>query len=122
MSMSKNLALIGVCIMAVTLAQLLLKVGMNRTGPVEQFDLATFTRVLRDAYVGLAIVAYGACGFIWMAVLSRVPLNFASPLLTLSTVTVAVISTLVLNEPFTWSRFIGTLLTAGGAWLIIRSY
>ncbi len=120
--MHRNLALIGVCILVGAAAQLLLKAGMNRHGPINHLDLATLVSVFTNPRVVLAIVAYGVSSFTWIIVLSRVPLNLAYPLLTLSTVTVAIAATPVLKEPFTWHRFVGTLLTAGGAWLIVRSY
>lgn len=122
MPMPRNLLLLGVCIVVTAAAQLLLKAGMNRHGPINHLDLTTLVSVFTNVQVVLAIVAYGISSLTWMVVLSRVPLNIASPLLTLSTITVALAATPLLQEPFTWQRFAGTLLTAGGAWLIVRSY
>jgi len=119
--MTKTLTLIGICVAGAILAQMFLKLGLNRHGPIESFSLTTMIRLSRDPLILAAVAFYSATGILWIGALSRVDLSFAYPLLTLSVAGVALVSSVALNEPMNLSRAIGTLLAIAGAWLVLRS-
>lgn len=119
--MTKTLMLLGICVLSGIFAQLLLKMGLNRAGAVEAVSLAALLGVLRQPLVVAGVAFYFISGVSWIVALSRVDLNFAYPLLTLSVVGVAWASTVFLGEPLTTRRLVGTLVTVLGAWLVVRS-
>jgi len=49
--MTKTLTLIGICVAGAILAQMFLKLGLNRHGPIESFSLTTMIRLSRDPLI-----------------------------------------------------------------------
>ncbi len=120
MSTARILVLIAVCF-SVT-GELLLKSGMNRVGVL---SLQNFGPMLQrmigtwQLYVGLGSIATGAV--FWLGAISRADLSWAYPMLATGYILVLAFSTLVLREPLSAARIIGTLLIALGAVLVTRS-
>jgi drug/metabolite transporter (DMT)-like permease len=57
----------------------------------------------------------------WLAVLSRVNLSWAYPMLSLGYILVLLFSALVLREPVSALRWIGALVVVVGVFLITRT-
>jgi small multidrug resistance pump len=67
----------------------------------------------------LGLVLYGVAFLLYAAVLVRLPLNVAHPVLTSGAVaTVALLSVLIFREPFYWTTVLGILLVIAGVALI----
>lgn len=76
------------------------------------------------AYLDPWIVSGFAAAFLasvtWSVALTRFQLSYAYPFTSLSFVLVFILSMLIFNEPFTWSRFIGIALICAGVIVIAR--
>lgn len=115
--------LLVVCAVCLTVTgELFLKSGMNRVGIVAIDRLAA--SVLRAAatpqiWIGFLFVFAGA--MLWLTALSRAPLSWAYPILSLGYVIVLLFSKIVLGESVPLMRWAGTLIIIGGVWLVFRS-
>ncbi len=104
--------------------ELLLKYGVNRVG-VLSLNPSELPTVLLQVFSTPAIV--GGFGLIftgslfWLAVISRVPLSFAYPLLSSSYILVVFASWLLLGESLTAYRIVGVLIICTGVAVIYRS-
>ena len=108
--------------------ELLLKQGMNRFR--EQFgvlDLSlatlvpTLVRVFTQPAVLLGFIFVFGASIFWLAVLSRVHLSFAYPLLAFGYVVTALLARLLLNEPISATRWTGILVICLGVVLVART-
>ncbi|WP_127959397.1 4-amino-4-deoxy-L-arabinose-phosphoundecaprenol flippase subunit ArnF [Serratia microhaemolytica] len=118
--------LAGASVLLVTLAQLLMKWGMQALPPLPRLP-ANWS--LFSAYplpltgVMLGMLAYAVSMLCWFFALRRLPLHRAYPLLSLSYVLVylAAVTLPVFAEPLTILKTLGTLLILAGVWLIHRA-
>ena len=108
--------------------ELLLKQGMNRFR--EQFgvlDLSlatlipTLVRVFTQPAVLLGFIFVFGASIFWLAVLSRVHLSFAYPLLAFGYVVTALLARLLFNEPISATRWTGILVICLGVVLVART-
>lgn len=76
---------------------------------------------LKNPYVLFGLFAYTLAAGTWIAVLSRVDVSFAYPMLSLGYVAILILSGLFLNESMTFIRISGTVLIVAGIVLIFRS-
>lgn len=115
------LALLSI-IMSAT-AQVLLKIGM--TSNAVQQSLGDPTSVLLSSLVtwqvlvGLAL--YGAGALVWLFVLARVDVSAAYPFVGLGIAITAFAGVLLLNEPLSMVRVLGTGLVVAGVLLVGKS-
>lgn len=106
-------------------AQIMLKAGMMRVGPVAlsggrpPLEMAWIIGAQFWVLAGLITFAISMCCH--LLVLSRVDLSFAYPFLSLAYVIVAVYSLLIFGEPFSALRFGGYGLIVLGTVLIAFS-
>lgn len=109
-----GIAALACSILASALAQLLLKTGVSLSAGALHPGGPGFWLVV----AGLG--AYGISLLAWLAVLARVPLSFAYPLLSLSYVLVYIgaVASPQLSEAVTPLRVTGVLLVACGAALV----
>lgn len=115
------LILLGAICLTVT-GELFLKTGMNRVGTVGiQGLLQSLGRVIGtpQIWVGFFFVFSGA--LVWLVVLSRVPLSWAYPMLSLGYILVLFFSSVALGEHVSPARWVGTLIVIAGVWLVYRS-
>ena len=99
--------------------QLSLKKGMLLSGPTNiGIDVikAAFT-----PYVSFGLVLYATAMVLWLAVLSRVELSFAYPMLSLGYVFVIFASWLIFNEQVSTLRVAGILFICIGVAMMGRS-
>jgi len=116
------LLLVAVCF-SVT-GELLLKSGMNKVGvlSLQPHQIASslwraFTNPLVLAGFALVFIA----SIFWLAVLSRAPLSWAYPLLSVSYVLGVMFSWAVLGETVSLSRLAGVIIIVIGVFLVYRS-
>jgi drug/metabolite transporter (DMT)-like permease len=115
------LALFALLLLWDTTAQLFFKLGANALGefPMDSFaavvhytgQLATNGNVLLGA--GSLLLAF----FTWLVIIAQIDLSKAHPISSLVYGTVALASTLILQEPFTLRQGLGVLLIMIGAYI-----
>jgi drug/metabolite transporter (DMT)-like permease len=57
----------------------------------------------------------------WLKLLEVADLSFAKPITSLSYVTVAITSVLVLNESMHWLQIVGIVIVVAGVWLVSKT-
>lgn len=118
---SFSLVFLGVTLNAV--AQLMLKLGTNRTGTLE-FSLAaaasTGVRILSQWPFIVGFALYGISVVVWIAALTRVPVTIAYPMLSLGYVINAVLASRFLGESLSTTGWLGIALIGMGVWLLAR--
>ncbi len=100
-----------------TTGELLFKIGMNRIGSFEFSTRAirqVLPRILFNPLIILGFFGFGLGAVFWLAVLSRVPLSLAYPILALSYFVVVVEARLFLRERVTWKRMLGVAIIVVG--------
>lgn len=124
-SLSSSLPLILFSVLLGVGGQLTLKIGMMQVGRIDADALARpidiATRVLLTPMVvgGLALYVLGAA--VWLAVLSRVPLSLAYPVLALSYVITPVVAWMALGEVVPPARWIGLATICLGVIMVSRT-
>jgi drug/metabolite transporter (DMT)-like permease len=113
------LALFSVSLSAA--AQVLMKLGMSQAkfhGPSDLPLVQAALKTAFDPYVIAGLACYGISAMVWLAVLSRMPLSLAYPLVALAIVMVMVVSAAFLGEPMPIGRIAGSVLVVCGVALI----
>lgn len=115
------LILLGVCLNA--LAQLLLKEGMSRIGYFA-FSLPNLLpiswQVITNPFVFMGLSCYVLSVVIWLLVLSRVPVSYAYPMLSLGYIINAIAAHYWFQEEINLSKIIGILVIIAGVYLLSR--
>lgn len=104
--------------------EFLLKVGMNRFGVLELHPstlLPTLARVFTQPLILLGFSFVFSASIFWLAVISRVHLSYAYPLLAFGYVVTAIFSRLFLNENITPTRWAGITIICVGVALVSRT-
>ncbi|MEW6308504.1 MAG: SMR family transporter [Bacillota bacterium] len=102
--------------------QFLLKLGANQLQQNSAADAVAFVAALLKTplvYVGLA--CFGTSFLLWVWVLTRMDLSQAYPLVGLGHVLVLALAFIVLREPLSLPRVVGSALVMAGILLIGRS-
>ncbi len=104
--------------------EFLLKLGMNQVGMPSLTPRGFVSGLLRAfsnprILAGFALIFCGS--LIWLAVLSRVDLSWAYPMLSLGYLFVVLTSWFFLGETFSLLRVMGTVFVCLGVLLIFRS-
>ena len=95
-------------------AQLLMKIGMSGIGSSALTGAPSLIAAIGNPYVAGGFAAYGIGAILWLQVLSRADLSMAYPLVSIGFVLVAGLSWLVLGEPLSIGRVVGTVLIIAG--------
>lgn len=99
--------------------QLLLKRGVISVGAFHVSNaLPFFWAVFSNIWVLLGLLFYGISVLLWVALISRVPLSVAYPMLSLGYVVVVIVSALYFGETVTALRLGGVALIVTGVVLI----
>ena len=122
--MQRYIPLILIVVLANALSQALLEAGMAGIGAFRLTQAtagATVLRILLDPYVlgGLTLMVVSMAGHLY--VLSRVPLSFAFPFISLSYVVVLAISWYFFGERLNTYHFAGTFFICVGVLFIARA-
>ncbi len=115
--MDNALLLLLPAILFSTTGELLFKIGMNRIGGFEFSPAsirAVLPRILLNPFIWIGFIGFGMGAVFWLAVLSRVPLSIAYPILALSYFVVVVEAWLFLHERVTWKRLVGVGIIVAG--------
>ena len=107
------------------LSQTLMKHGLNQGGPIMVANVSEFVglilRILTTPALLVGYILSFLTGFVWLAVLSRMNLSYAAPMMTATYFMLLLLtSALVLREVVTPAHWAGTLLIISGMFLIAR--
>ena len=86
-----------------------------------QTFLPTLLRAFTTPPIVLGFILLFAGSIFWLAVISRVDLSYAYPMLSLGYVIVVLASWLILHESVSWLRIIGVLIICLGVIVVSRS-
>lgn len=105
-------------------AQLALKLGMMRSGPIDfsgRRPVELAVSVLLNTWVLAGLACYILSVGLWMVVLSRVEVSFAYPFLSLGYVVTALVAYFYFGENVSTMRISGIGLICVGVAMIARS-
>lgn len=115
------LILVGVLLNAA--AQLLLKAGMSQIGHFE-FSLANAMpigmRVIGNIPIISGLAMYVISVGVWLLVLSRVPVSYAYPMLSIGYIVNAIAAYYLFGEPLTSMRMLGIFIIISGVYLVAQ--
>lgn len=118
----KPIYLILVCVAIGVLGQLLLKKGVTDIG---ELNLTTtpfkIIKVLLNPFVFFGFLSYGLSSILWLIVISKVPLSYAYPMISLSYILVVFLSSVLYKENINLIRWGGVILISLGVILISQS-
>jgi drug/metabolite transporter (DMT)-like permease len=104
--------------------QLLLKQGMLQLGAV-QLDAAsvpaTIWRMATSPYVFGGLLVYGTGTFFWLVFISRVPLSYSYPFISLGIILGLLAAWGIFHESIPSVRWLGMLIVCLGVVLVARS-
>jgi multidrug transporter EmrE-like cation transporter len=100
--------------------QILMKVGMDQMGGIDQFSLPLLIQMLFNPFVFSGIASYGVGFIAYLFALSKLDQSFAYPMFALGYVLVAVFNWVFLHEAFSVTRLAGVLVIVFGVWLLGR--
>jgi multidrug transporter EmrE-like cation transporter len=120
--------LIGLILTSVLLAgvaQVTLKVGVNRvtaaSGGTVTLDANGIRSLLGSWVVWIGLVVFAASGVLWLFALSRASLSFAYPFAALGYVVIVAASVLILHESVPPLRWVGVAFIAIGIVLVANT-
>jgi multidrug transporter EmrE-like cation transporter len=116
------LILLGVFLNAA--AQLLLKAGMIQVGHFE-FSLVNVIPIGLKVMVNLPIMiglcAYGVSVVVWLLVLSRVPVSYAYPMLSIGYIVNALAAYYLFGESLSLIRLAGIFVIIAGVYMVAQN-
>ena len=105
-------------------AQLLLKAGMMQIGHFD-FTLANAWpigwKVAQNIPIISGLTLYVISVVVWLLVLSRVPVSFAYPMLSIGYILNAIAAFYLFGEPLTSLRMLGIFVIISGVYLVAQS-
>ncbi len=105
------------------LGQVLLKIGMVQIGKyslMQKGIVLQYIKIIFNPYVFFGLAAYFVGTMFWLYLISRVPLNFAYPLLSLSYVFIAIISIFLFKEQVSVVNWVGIAVIMFGVILVTQ--
>lgn len=119
---SFDLILILASVLFTSLAQILLKAGMNAVGVLDfskNFALSA-GKILTNFYIYAGLFIFACSVSIWLVVLSRVPVSVAYPFVGLGCIFTMLFAYFFMGEPITGLKISGVLLISLGLFCITR--
>jgi len=117
-------ALILLTIALNTVAQISLKVGIDRIG-IFAFHweniLPISLKVITSTWIVGGVLIYAVSVVTWLMVLSRTPVSIAYPISSLGYVTSAIVAYYLLGEDLTIIRIAGIMVILLGVYLVAKS-
>ena len=124
LSLTKSILLILLSIGIAVGGQILLKLGMNKIGPINVGSGSSlghfFTGIFRSPMVLVGLFLYMISAAIWLVVISAVDLSFAYPFIGLTYVLILFVSKFLLKEEVTPIRWVGAAIITIGVIVISR--
>jgi len=116
-NVSSTIPIILGSVLCAVVGQLMLKSAMNRVGRVGRSSGAGAWRAgLPRLIIGFAV--YGVSTLLWLLALSRVPLSFAFPFISLSYVAIVLAAKFLFHEQLDRNRLAGSALIVIGVLLV----
>jgi drug/metabolite transporter (DMT)-like permease len=116
-SMIKYALLLLSMTLAIT-GQFFFKSGLSESSLTPQFQSIVRTVFTPKVFMGFAL--YGISSIVWLFVLQKLPLSVAYPALALTYVIVVFASVLILHEPLTVNKVVGSFIIVMGVILMFR--
>lgn len=117
-----NLLLILLSVSLNCAAQLLIRKGMMTVGEVNASNmLQMLVPMVSNVFLWLAMACYGLSFFLWLIVLSRVEVSYATPFLSVGYVLVAVAGHYLFGEQVSLMRIVGIVVICVGVFVLARS-
>lgn len=97
-----------------SVGQVLLKIGVSRSGGTEQPIAARLLDAVVNPYIFVGLSIYAVCALLWLYVISRIPLSIAYPVLSLTFVFVPVFAHFFFGDVLSFKQWIGLILLVVG--------
>jgi drug/metabolite transporter (DMT)-like permease len=124
LTLTKTILLILLSIGIAVGGQILLKIGMNKIGPIDIGSASSlghlFTGIIKSPTVLIGLFLYVISAALWLIIISAVDLSFAYPFIGLTYVLVLLVSKFILKEDVNPIRWIGTAIITVGVIVISR--
>jgi multidrug transporter EmrE-like cation transporter len=126
MLLHNSFVLICLCVAFNTLAQVMMKSGLNAIGNISSNNGASNILIMLLHFAQSPLIVGGVLCFVfslslWLMALSKLDLSVAYPMMSLGYVTTAVFGYLILGESFSLSKIIGICVIIMGVYLVSRS-
>ena len=82
--------------------------------------IISLEEAFKNPFIILGFSLYGISAVSWLVVLSRVELSYAYPMISISYILVVLLSRLILHEPLSFSKLVGTLIICLGIWILLH--
>lgn len=118
-----GLVLIFLSVLLVDIGQLFLKYGMNQVGGVDFQNgyVAGFFLTFLNPFVFIGAALFVSSSVSWLLALSKAPLSYAYPLLSIGYVVVSLLSWWIFNDSLSAVRLLGLSTIVGGVFLLSRT-
>ncbi len=116
-----NYFITGLLAVAVSFAQIFLKIGVTETMSVNDISLTRISFIIKfftNSYIFLGILIYIICALIWLWILSSSDLGKSYIILSLSFIFVPLLSYLFLSEDLSISQFVGIIFIVFGVVMV----
>jgi multidrug transporter EmrE-like cation transporter len=115
--------LIALSITTGVAGQTTIKIGVSQPGAAQQSSglLSLVGMIFQSPWVLLGLALYGIGAVAWIAVLARLELSYAYPLLALNFVLITLSSRLLLGETVPTMRWLGIAVICVGIFIVARS-
>ena len=124
LTLTKSILVILLSIGIAVGGQILLKIGMNKIGPINISSAGSlghlFSEIFKSPVVLAGLFLYMISAALWLIVISSVDLSFAYPFIGLTYVLILIVSKFVLKEDVNPVRWIGTAIITIGVVVISR--
>jgi drug/metabolite transporter (DMT)-like permease len=118
----RTLFLILLCVGLSAIAQITLKAGMSSAKVIAAMaggdGLAATMTVATEPLVVGGLMLYGIGAVAWLLVLSKVDVSTAYPFIGIGFIVTTALAAMLLGEHVGMMRWVGTLLVAGGVYLV----
>jgi multidrug transporter EmrE-like cation transporter len=120
---SMGLLFVLTSVLLVDVGQLFLKYGMNQVGGLDfsQGFLSLFFSVFSNPFVFIGVVLFASSSLGWLLALSKVPLSYAYPIVSVGYVLVTFFSWLLFHEAVSGMRILGLSIIVGGVFFLSRT-
>jgi drug/metabolite transporter (DMT)-like permease len=102
-----NMVLSAIFVLATAFANVMQKKAISSLGPVQGLSVDVIRRLALSPYMWCGMTAYVLALGMYLALLTRVPLNVATSIAALNFIAVLLASRLVLGEPIPPLRYVG---------------
>jgi drug/metabolite transporter (DMT)-like permease len=122
MTMKTTLPLILFCVFLNAWAQISLKIGMGSIGACRiSIEGWLLKRMVTNGYLWMGMSCYMVSLYLWMLILSRVPVGYAYPFVSLSFILTLLGGWFFLNETISFIRVAGIACIMIGVLLVAKS-